>query len=86
MFNRFYKATKIQDFKDAANFWLQKTLDARLSNGTWLFPRHNQGTNEKDWVENNSFLEGLIGVGLVLLAFQDENTDPAWDKYFMMDI
>lgn len=86
IFNRFYKATKIQDFKVAADFWLQKTLQARLPNGKWLFPHHNYKTNEKDWLENNSLLEGLAGVGLVLLGFYDENTEPAWDSMFLTDI
>jgi lantibiotic biosynthesis protein len=86
IFNRFYKATKIQDFKVAADFWLQKTLESRLPDGKWLFPHYNYETSKRDWLESNSLLEGLAGVGLVLLGFYDENTYSAWDSIFLTDI
>jgi hypothetical protein len=68
------------EFKDTTSYWIQQTLnfscfeDGLAGYKTW----------EKDgWKCSYSLLEGISGIGLVLLSYL-ENSQQTWDEIFLL--
>ena len=83
IFNRFYKETGIKEFNEARWYWLQKTLGMATWNGdladykTWL--------GQKGWKNESGLLEGIAGIGLVLLGFlTNDIINLSWDECLLL--
>jgi lantibiotic modifying enzyme len=67
IFNRAYCNTGVQEFKNAALYWFQKTADmAVYKDGlagykTWSGP-------DKQYINETSLLEGIAGIGLAFIG------------------
>ena len=86
-FNRFYQATRQREFKQWARYWLALTappLPTDQGIAGYVHP-HFEAERNLHWRENATLLEGVTGVGLVLLSFLQPR-QPAWDGIFMTDI
>ncbi len=83
IYNRMYHYTGILAFKESAIYWLNVTLDkATFSDGlagykTWYTPEYG------GWKNAKGLLEGIAGIGLVLLA-ATSNTEPKWDECLLL--
>ena len=88
LFNRLFQATGAPEFRKAANLYFRKTLElrgqrSRLGGYSFWTPRR-AGTTV-NWHPNASFLSGLTGVGLVLLA-ATRPVEPGWDSLLLAGV
>ncbi|MBW6533562.1 MAG: lanthionine synthetase C family protein [Mariniphaga sp.] len=83
IFKRMYVNTKIPEFNEAANYWIEKTLE---------FAKYNDGfAGYKAWYPESrgglkpvlSLLEGISGIGLALLSNISEE-EPVWDECLLL--
>ena len=83
IFNRIYRETGIQKFKDTSNYWIMETLQmARYEDGAAGYKVHS-GDETNTWNSDIYMLDGIAGIGLTLIAsISDKN--PQWDKYFLL--
>jgi len=81
IFNRFYHETKLTEFKEAANFWIEQTLEmAYHKDGLAGFKAYH---GENNWIKNYGLLEGIAGIGLALMSHISEE-DPLWDSCLLL--
>jgi lantibiotic modifying enzyme len=82
LFNRFYFETKMQAFKETADYWINETLkmayhpDGSAGYKSW----HGK---DQQWVDRHSILDGVAGIGLVLLSHLSEE-EPKWDNCLLL--
>jgi lantibiotic modifying enzyme len=82
LFNRFYFETKMQVFKETADYWIDETLkmayhpDGPAGYKSW----HGK---DQEWVDRHSILDGIAGIGLVLLSHLSEE-EPKWDNCLLL--
>jgi lantibiotic biosynthesis protein len=83
IFNRFYKETKLKGFDEARLFWLNETLKmATFNDGLAGYKKYYKDTG---WVNDYGLLEGIAGIGLVLLGFlTDDINDLNWDQCLLI--
>ncbi len=82
IYNKMWHYTKDSIFKQACDFWIQKTLDfATYEDGVAGYKQHNPVTStfENDY----GLLEGAAGIGLVLLSYL--TSDFSWDYCLMLN-
>lgn len=83
IFNRFYKETKLKEFDDARWYWLEQTLN---------FATHDKGLagfknwqGKEGWQNDYGLLEGVAGIGLMLLGFlSNDIEDLDWDRVLLL--
>jgi lantibiotic modifying enzyme len=85
IYNRLYQATGETPLRDAALFWLRRTLEMRtpgrgVAGYQSYFPEPN-GTPR--WVDEPGLLTGAAGIGLALLA-ASAPIEPAWDRFLLL--
>ncbi|MFA8433388.1 MAG: lanthionine synthetase C family protein [Marinifilaceae bacterium] len=79
IYNRMYNYTGRDEFKEAAIYWFEQTLQmAKYDDGlagykVWKTPEHGGLQNVY------GFLEGIAGIGLALISAAS-NIDPKWDE------
>ena len=82
VFYRMWRNTRLPEFRRATDYWIEQTLKmARFDDGlagykTW------QGT-EKGYQSSQELLEGIAGIGLVLLSYYYD-MEPTWDKCLLL--
>lgn len=80
IFRRMYLWTGCDEFKEATNFWINKTLnyacfdDGLAGYKTYVHPK---------WELDYSLLSGISGTGLMLLSYLQNDCQP-WDKMFLL--
>ena len=80
IFNRMYHATNNPDFKEAALYWLNDTIEKSKGESNYAgYTFFDTG----DINNNYSLLGGLSGVGLALLSSIQEY-EPLWDECVML--
>jgi lantibiotic modifying enzyme len=87
LFNRLFQATGEPRLRDAARFWLQRTLELRQPDrGLAGFATWNPGPEESlGWTADPGFLTGAAGIALALLAAVTP-IEPAWDRVLLVSI
>lgn len=85
LFNRFWQASSEEVFRDAARFWIERTLELRVpGEGIAGFRAwHAQPGPNGQWVADPGLLEGATGVALVLLAAAS-TVEPEWDRILLV--
>jgi lantibiotic biosynthesis protein len=84
IFNRFYWETKMPVFKEAANYWIEETLKMAYHKDGLAGYKAWQG-KERGWQNEYGLLEGVAGIGLVLLGFlTDDINDLSWDRCLLL--
>lgn len=86
--NIFYSVwynTKLQIFKDAADYWYNKTLEmATYTDGLAGFKTYNKNKEEiLEYINDNCIITGISGIGLSLLYYINEDI-PKWDEFFLL--
>ena len=85
IFNWLFSLYQIDEFKDASDFWLQKTLSPIDFDDSYLGYRKRYFRGETEIVSSEmGFLEGLSGIGLSLMASIGINDD--WKKLLLVGI
>lgn len=83
IYHKFYLETKIEKFNEMRLFWLDQTFKMAKWEDGLLGYKSYQG--EKGWINDHTFLEGLTGIGLVLLGFLSKDTeDLNWDRCLLL--
>ncbi len=88
LFNRLFQTTGEPEFRDAAQLYYRKTLELRGRPprlGGYSFWTTPDATTDLDWHPNASFLSGLAGVGLALLA-ATQPVEPRWDGVLLAGV
>jgi lantibiotic modifying enzyme len=90
LYLRFYQTTGNPELKEAARFWLERTLELRRPGegigGYLALVPPMPGTKPQDtWEPEPGLLTGAAGVGLALLATVSE-VDPGWDRVLLMSL
>ncbi|MCP4181204.1 MAG: lanthionine synthetase C family protein [bacterium] len=81
VYNQVYKETKIKDFNDACDFWIKKGLNMDFhENGLAGYKKLNGSMTE--WKNETSLLEGIAGIGLVLMNYLDK--DIKWNECILL--
>jgi len=83
IYNRLFQATEDQSFLEAALFWYRRLLQISCHvdgfAGFKVPERNNPGYSLRDM----GFLEGIAGIGLVLLAALG-TSEPTWDECLLL--
>jgi len=83
IYNRMYRNTGINEFKDTAKFWFNETLkmakfkDGKAGYQTWHSEKNGGPKNEY------GILEGIAGIGLALHSWVTQ-TEPTWDECLLL--
>lgn len=83
IFNRFYRDTQLDAFKDATDYWIDQTLKmAKFKDGlagykSWQGPKLG-------WKNEYGLLEGIAGIGLVLHSYLHPEIEPTWDRCLLL--
>lgn len=88
IFNRFYDVTQNKKFEERALYWLTHTLAARSPREDGIagyLMYHHDKADRGGWRSSFELLEGVSGIGLVLLSFVSD-VKPAWGGLFMTDL
>ncbi|MFC2096537.1 lanthionine synthetase C family protein, partial [Bacteroidota bacterium] len=83
IYNRMYNYTGIEEFKDSATFWFNRTLDMATHKDTFsgfkAFRTEQYGGPYEDF----GFLEGVAGIGLTLISAISD-IEPVWDECLLL--
>lgn len=83
LFRRIYLDTGDDKFLRASNYWISETLKmAKWKDGLAGY-KSWQGINP-EWVNDYSFLEGISGIGLALLASIGDKSYSDWDEILLL--
>jgi lantibiotic biosynthesis protein len=85
VFHRLFRATGDETLREAALFWLQRTLALRRpGHGAGGFGKAEGSASGPDrWSEETGFLTGAAGVGLTLLAALTP-VEQEWDRLMLL--
>lgn len=84
VFNKMWNYTKNSEYKKAADFWINQTLEFGKLTSTSEYIEYNAYNPKTDKHEPvNGILMGASGVGLVLLSYI--SNDFNWDRCIMLD-
>jgi hypothetical protein len=85
IFHRLFQATGDEALREAALYWLKRTLDFRQPGrgpgGFGAAEIHAAG--QKSWTPAPGFLTGSAGIGLTLLAAITP-VEPEWDRLLLL--
>lgn len=81
IYNRMYRYTGMDAFKDAAHYWLDRTLKMAV---------HDDGAagykiwcGDNVWQNRYCLLDGIAGIGMALMASVSD-VEPSWDRCFFL--
>jgi lantibiotic modifying enzyme len=90
LYLRLHRETGDAELKEAARFWLERTLALRrpgegIGGYLALVPAVPGTKPQNNWEPEPGFLTGAAGVGLALLAAVSD-VEPAWDRVMLMSL
>lgn len=84
LFKRLYQETSIQDCLNRHYFWIEETFkQAKFDDGLAGFKTYNLFA-KKIWERNAGLLEGVTGVGLVLINYINDSKE--WDECLLLSL
>lgn len=84
IFKRMYYTTHNSKFLSANKYWIEETLKLSKWDSDSLAGYKSWEGVEKGWEPNYSFLKGISGIGLALLAYLGNEKDSAWDEILLL--
>jgi hypothetical protein len=87
LFHRFYQATGENEFAEAALRWYRQTVAMRthVPGVAGFRARTMDDDGAELWVDDASFLSGVTGIGLALIA-ATADVEPEWDRLLLASI
>lgn len=82
IFNRLYKKTGEEIFKNAASFWIDHGLETAIHEDGFAGYKQWRGKDE-EWLPENNLLEGIAGIGLAIIDYLAD-FDTKWDECLMI--
>ena len=83
LYNRLYQITNTIEYKDAAIYWYNKVFSfSNCKEGLAGF-KFCKSYIEKEYYDSYGVLEGIGGIGLVLISAITE-IEPSWDEVFLL--
>ncbi|WP_422089456.1 lanthionine synthetase C family protein [Tenacibaculum ovolyticum] len=83
VYNSIYRETKIDVFKETSEFWIKDGLSKAIFKDGFAGYKQWRGNDSRLWSNEVSLLEGVSGIGLVILDYlMDENNN--WDECLMI--
>jgi lantibiotic biosynthesis protein len=86
LFNRLFQATRRPEFREAAVFWFERAVEMRAEGvglaGYRTFLPKPEGPEKGPWINDPSFLTGISGIALALLAAIGP-VEPNWDRVLL---
>lgn len=82
IFNHFYNETKVSEFLETANFWINDGMSKVVDSKDYAGFRKWESPNK--WIGDSSLLEGISGIGLSILSHITR--DNSWDKSLMISL
>ncbi|NOQ26720.1 MAG: hypothetical protein GQ564_15275 [Bacteroidales bacterium] len=83
IYNRMYRLTKINAFKESAEYWFNQTLEMAIHkdsiSGFKAYRIEKHGGSYEDF----GFLEGIAGIGLTLISAVSD-IEPKWDECLLL--
>lgn len=80
IFRRMYLETRMEQFKDATDFWIRQTLlFSENEDGLAGFQTYMKG----EWLADYSLLTGISGIGLVLISYILDDLQE-WDEMLLL--
>jgi hypothetical protein len=83
IFGRIYKETENIKFKNCSEYWLEEGLKFGQIDDNAFAGFQTWNNSQKKWENNSSLLEGISGIGLVILDYLNGNTE-RWDECLMI--
>ncbi|MCL2042328.1 MAG: lanthionine synthetase C family protein [Bacteroidales bacterium] len=81
IFYRMWRNTRLPEFKNAADYWMNETLKmAKFEDG---LAGYKAWYGDQGWLNDYSLLEGIAGVGLALMTYYYE-VEPTWDECLLL--
>lgn len=81
MFGILFEHTKIQEFRDAQEYWMKHTVSfSQYDEGIAGFRTH---IKDDEWGKDAGLLKGVSGIGLCMLSYITK--DRNWDRFFLLD-
>lgn len=85
MYNRIYKLTKLQEFRQKSQYWGKLTVDAqKKDNGLAGYFSHNIFVKNSNINTSYGLLDGIAGIGLCLLSIYNPSEDFDWEKVLLL--
>ncbi|WP_452600534.1 lanthionine synthetase C family protein [Pontimicrobium sp. MEBiC06410] len=82
IYNRIYKETGEEIFKETSEFWIKNGVEmGHFTDGYAGYKMWDP--DEKEWSKSTSFLTGITGIGLAMIAHLG-NFDSNWDECLMI--
>ena len=79
LFKKFSNNIQNDEIEDAVKFWIATTFSNDFTNEKYLFRDNPSNKSQK----NHSLLEGIAGIGLVILSFISKN-NLTWDECLLL--
>lgn len=83
IYNKMYRYTGMKEFREAANYWIVETLNTQKFEDGLAGYKSYQGEKFGGWKNDYGLLEGVAGIGLVLLSHVSEE-EPTWDRCLLL--
>ncbi|WP_348737517.1 lanthionine synthetase C family protein [Tenacibaculum sp. 190524A02b] len=83
IYNCMYRETKLQVFKETSEFWIKDGLSKAVFKDGLAGYKQWKGNEYGGWVSEISILEGVAGIGLVILDYLT-GKDNNWDECLMI--
>ena len=83
IYNRMYRYTGRKEFKEAASYWIAETLNMAIFEDGLAGYKSYQSELMGGWKNEYGLLDGIAGIGLVLLSHISEE-EPTWDRCLLL--
>lgn len=85
IYHKMYCYTSNENFKISADYWINETVKfSKFEDGLAGYKSKNFINNKYVWVNDYSLLNGITGIGLVLLNQYNQKQHYNWDRLFLL--
>lgn len=84
VFRRMYFETGNYNYMGTSNYWIKKTLEIATWEDGFAGYKFLTGYPDSSWNGDCSFLEGIAGIGLALIASIGDSEYSVWDEFLLL--
>ncbi len=83
IYNYMYKQTDEKLFKEAADYWMQQSLDLAVHSDGYAGYMQWKGGKDEGWHNETNLLEGIAGIGLAIISYLTP-FETRWDECLLI--